>query len=241
MRGWLYRDVIFSLLTIFGRGVIISWHNILTPNNIWSGGDYIVTSYFHSWQYFVRGWFYCVMIFSPLTIFGQGVIISWHYIFIPGNIWSGVIISWHYIFTPGNIWSGGDYIVTLYFHSWQYLVRGWIHRDIIFSLLIIFGEGVNISWHYIFTPNNIWWGGDYIVTLYFHSWQYLVRGWIYRDIIFTLLIIFGEGVIISWHYIFTPDNIWWGGDYIVTYFHSWRYLMRGWLYRDITISFLTLP
>ena len=174
--------------------------------------------YSHPWQYSVRGWLYRDIIFSFLAIFGQG-----------------------WLFTPGNIWSGGDYIVTLYFHSWQYLVRGWIYHDIIISLLIIFGEGVNISWHYIFTPNNIWWGGDYIVTLYFHSWQYLVRGWIYRDIIFTLLIIFGEGVIISWHYIFTPDNIWWGGDYIVTYFHSWRYLVRGWLYRDITISFLTLP
>ena len=227
VKWWIYRVIMFSLLTIFGQGVIISWHYIFTPDNIWSGGDYIVTLYFHSWQYLVRGWLYRDIIFSLLTIFGQGV-----------------IISWHYIFTPGNIWSGGDYIVTLYFHSWQYLVRGWLYREIIFSLLTIFGQGVIISWHYIFTPDNIWCGDDYIVKLYFHSWQYLVRGWLYRDIIFSLLTIFGAGVIISWHYpdhIFTPDDIWCGGEYIVTlYFHCWQYLVRGWLYHDTLFSPLTL-
>ena len=179
-RGWIYRNIIFSFPTIFG------------------GGDYIVTLYFHPWQYLVRGWIYRDIIFSLLTIFRE---------------W--VIISWHDILTPDNIWWGGDYVVTLYFHSLQYLVRGWLYRDIIFSLLVIFGDGVIISWRYIFTPGNIWWGGDYIVTLYFHSRQYLVRGWLYGEIIF------GAGVIILWHYIFTPDNIWCGGDYIVTlYFHS---------------------
>ena len=128
-----------------------------------------------------------------------------------------------------------------YSHPWQYLVRGWLYRviifshlmilvsgwlyrDIIFSFLAIFGEGVIISWHYIFIPGNIWWGGDYILTIYFHSWQYLVRGWLYRDIIFSLLAIFGEGVIISWHYISIPGNIWWG----------------GWLYRDIILSLLAI-
>ena len=266
MRGWLYLDIIFSPLTIFSQGVIISWHYIFTPDNIWSGGDYIVTLYFRSWQYLVRGWLYRDIIFSlltifvqgviyrdtifsPLTIFGLGVIISRHHIFTPDNIsWGGwlyrnmifspltifgqgVIISWHYIFAPGNIWPGDDYILTLYFHSWQYLVRGWLYPDI-FSLLTIFSEGVNISWHYIFTPDNIWWGGDYIVTLYFtpgniwwgddyivtwysHPWQYLVRGWLYRDI-FSLLKIFGEEVIISWHYNIISDTLesGTGGDYI---------------------------
>ena len=231
MRGWIYRDIIFSLLIIFGQGVIISWHYIFTPDNIWSGviiswhyiftpdniwsgviiswhyiftpdniwsgSDNIVTLYFHSWQYLVRGWLYCDIILSVLTIFGEGVIISWH------------------IFTPEDIWWGGDYILT-YFHSWKYLVRGWIYRDIMFSLLIIFGEGVIISWHYIFTPGNIWWGDDYIVTLYFQSWQYLVRGWLYRDI-FSLLKIFGEGVIIWWHYNIISDTTLesgTGGDYV---------------------------
>ena len=160
----MYRDIIFSLLTIFGEGVIISWHHIFTPHNIWRGGDYIVTSYshlwqylvrgdyivtlyFHSWQYLMRVWLYRDIIFSLLTTFGEGVIISWHHIFTPDNI--------------------GEW---------------WLYRDIIFSLLTIFGKGVIISWHYIFTPDDIWWGCDYIVTLYFHSWQYLVRGWLYRDI-----------------------------------------------------------
>ena len=268
VRGWIYRDIIFSLLTIFGAGVIISWHYIFTPDNIWSGGDYIVTQYSHPWQYLVRGWLYRDIIFSLLTIFHEGVIISWNdiltpgniwwggiyiltYIFTPDNIWWGVIISWHYIFTPDSIWSGGDYIVTQYSHPWQYLVQGWLYRDIIFSLLTwqyfvrgwlyrdmifspltIFGQGVIISWHYIFAPGNIWSGGDYIVTLYFHSWQYmvrgdyivtyfhswrhLVRGWLYHDI-FSLLKIFGEGVIISWHYNIISDTFLeygTGGDYI---------------------------
>ena len=171
MRGWLYHNVIFSFQTKVG------------------GGDYIVTLYFHPWLYLVRGWIYRDITSSLLTIFGEGV-----------------IISWHYIFTPDNIWWGGEYIMTLYFHSWQYLVRGWLYRDIIFSLLTIFGEGMIISWHYIFTPDNICCRGDYIVTSYFHPWQYLVRGWLYHEIIFSLLAIFGQGVIISWH-IFTPDNI----------------------------------
>ena len=99
-------------------------------------------------------------------------------------------------------------------------MRGWLYCDIIFSPLAIFGEGVIISWHYIFTPGNIWWGGDYTVTLYFHPWQYLVIGWSYRDIIFSLLTIFDEGVIISWHYIFIP-------------WHSPRIWHWRWLYLNI--------
>ena len=154
---------------------------------------------FTHWQYLVRGWLYRDIIFSLLTIFG-----------------AGVIISWHYIFTADNNWSGGDYIMTQYSHPWQYLVRGWLYGAIIFSLLTIFREEVIISWHDILTPDNIWSGGDYIVTLYFHSWQYLVRGWLYRDI-FSLLKIFGEGVIISWHYNIISDTtleFGTGGDYI---------------------------
>ena len=257
---------------------MISWHYIFAPDNIWSGadyivtqyshpwqylvrwgGDYIVTSYFHSWwylvrgdyivtlyfrswRYLVRGWLYRDTIFSPLTIFGEGV-----------------IISWHHIFTPDNIWWGGDYIVTLCFHSWQYLVRGWLYRDIIFSLLTIFGVGVITLWHYIFTPDNNWWGGDYIVTSYFHFWQYFVRGWLYHDMIFSPLTIFGQGgdyivtlyfhpwqyFVRGWLYhdmIFSPLTIFGqGGDYIVTlYFHFWQYLVRGWLYCDIIFSLLTI-
>ena len=138
---------------------------------------------------FGRGWLYRYILFSLLAIFGQEVIISWHYIFTPGNIWWGGVLT---IFSEG------------------------VNIFIIFSLLIIFGEGVTISWHYIFTPGNIWWGDEYIVTLYVHSWQYLVRGWLYRDI-FSLLKIFGQGVIISWHYNIISDTTLesgTGGDYI---------------------------
>ena len=147
--------------------------------------------------------------------------------------------------------------MTLYFHPWQYSVRGWLYRDIIFSLLTIFGQGVLISWHYIFTPGNIWWGDEYIVTLYFHSQQYLEGEIIYRDIIFSLLTIFSEGVnnrniifslltifdervIISWHYIFTPDNIWSGGDYIMTLqYHFWHY-PRIWHWRWFYLNIFTI-
>ena len=260
VRGWLYRDTIFSLLTIFGAGVIISLHYIFTPDNIWCRGDCIVTLYFHSWQYLVQGWLYRDIIFSLLTIFGAGVIISWHCMLIPVNIGDGVIISWHYIFTPDNIWRRGDYIVTLYFHSWQYLVQGWLYRDIIFSLLTIFGDGVIISCHNILTHPwqylvRGWLYCDIIfslltifvrgwlyrefVTLYSNAWQYLVRGWLYRDIMFSLLTIFGEGVIISWH-IFTPEDIWWGGDYIVTLqYHFWHY-HRIWHWRWLYLNIFTI-
>ena len=194
---WLYLDIVFSLLTIFGEGWLYCGI-IFSLLTIFGRGDYIVALYFHSQQFLGRGWLYHDVIFSLPTIFGEGVIISWRYIFTPDNIWGGVIISWRYIFTPENNWGGGDYIVALYFHSRQYLERGWLYRDVIFSLPTIFGEGVIISWHYIFTPDDIWWGG----------------GWLYRDIIFSLPTIFGEGVIISWHYIFTPLESGTGGDYI---------------------------
>ena len=223
MRGWLYHDIISSLLIILVRGWI--YRNII----------------FSFLIILVRGWLYRDIIFSLLIIFGQGVIYC--IVLLLAIFGEGVIISWHYIFTPDNIWWGGDYFVTLYFHSWQYLVKGWLYHETIFLPLTVSGEGVIISWHHIFTPDNISWGGDYIVTWYSHPRQYLVRGWLYRDImiIFSLLAIFGQAVIILWHYIFTPDNICWWGDYIVTCFHSWRYLVRGWLYHDITISFLRLP
>ena len=142
---WQDHDLdIFSLLTIIGEGVIISWKYILTPNNIWGVGNYIMTLFLHFWQY-----------------------------------WGGdVIISWHYVFTLDNIWGGGDYIVALHFHPWQCLGGGWLYRGIIFPLPTILGEGVIISWHYIFTPDNIWGGGDCIVTLYFHSPRIWHWGWL---------------------------------------------------------------
>ena len=186
---------------------LVPWEWYIKPRYIHPHPHMVLiirTLYFHSRKKLMRGWIYRNVIFLFPIIYG-----------------------------------GCDYIVTLYFHLWQYLVRGWIYRDIIFSLLTIFGAGVIISWHYIFIADNIWSGGDYIVTQYSHPWQYLVSEWLSRDIIFSLLTIFregwlyrvmifspqtkfGQGVIISWHYIFTPGNIWWGGDYIVTlYFHSW--------------------
>ena len=190
MRGWIYRNVIFPFPTIFGGGdyiVTLYFH----PWQYLVRGEYIVPSYFHSWQYFVRGWLYREMIFSPLTIFGQGV-----------------IISWHYIFTPGNIWWGDDYIVTLYFHSWQYLVRGWLYRDI-FSLLKIFGERVIISCYYNIisdTTLEFGTGGDYIwifslskfdsavIPGFYYSYSYIHPmklgrlKWLYLSIIPSLLL-----------------------------------------------------
>ena len=50
--GWLYRYVIFSLLTKFAVGVI-SWHYIVTPNQY--GSNHVVTLYFHSAQNLVGG------------------------------------------------------------------------------------------------------------------------------------------------------------------------------------------
>ena len=93
--GWLYRDI-FSLRTKFGVeviiswpyfhsqqnlgvGVIISWHHIFTPGKIWSGGDHIVTLYFHSRK------------------FGVGVKISGFYNLSP------FLSIYVFIFTPWNL------------------------------------------------------------------------------------------------------------------------------------------
>ena len=198
---WFYRATIYPPPLSSSRGeVVIPWHCILIPHNIWRGGDYIMTLYFHSWQHLVRGWLHHNIIFSVLTIFGGGDYIMTLYFH-----------SWQYLVR-------GDYIMTLYFHSWQYLVKGWLYHDLIFTL------------------DNIWWGGDYIfVTLYFHCWQYLVR----VDYIMTLYFHSWQCLVRGWLYrdIFTPDNIGWGGDYIVTlYFHSWRsprIWHWRWLYFDI--------
>ena len=162
-------------------------------------------------------WLYHATIYPPPLSSSMGVIISCHDISTPLSSCMGmtmIIIMLWCIYTPHKIWD-------------------WLWG------------------HYTFTPDKIWWGGEYIVMSYCHSQHYLEG-----DIIFSPLTIFSEGVNISWHYIFTPGNIWWGGDYIVTYFHSdniwsggdyivtyfhsWRYLVRGWLYRDITLSFVTL-
>ena len=99
--------------------------------------------------------------------------ISWH-IFIPHNIW------WWWWWWGGGWWwwwggggGGGNYIMTLHFHSWQHLVRGWLHRSIIFSVPTIFGEGVTISWCYIFTPGNgqVRLGVQYVtIFLYIKFW-----------------------------------------------------------------------
>ena len=118
----------------------------------------------------------------------MGLIIRTLYFHSRENLMRGWIYR-NVIFSFPTIFGGGDYIVT-YFHPWQYLVRGWIYRDIIFSPLTVFGQGVIISWHYIFTPDSIRSGGDYIVTLYFHPWQYLVRGWLYYDITISFLTLF---------------------------------------------------
>ena len=129
--------------------------------------------------------------------------------------------------------------MTLYFHPWQYSVRGWLYRDIIFSLLAIFGEGVIISWHYIFTPNNIWRGRLYR-DIIFSLLTIFSEGVNYRNIIFSLLTIFDEGMIISWHYIFTPDNIWSGGDYIMTLQYNFWHYPRIWHWRWFYLNIFTI-
>ena len=107
------------------------------------------------------------------------------------------------------------YAPTLYFLGSEYIMPRYIHRHslvpwerlsyaTIYPPPISISMGIIISCYSMSTPpysckgvtryDNIWWGGDYIVTLYFHSWQYLGGGG-------------GGGVIISWHYIFTSLNL----------------------------------
>ena len=125
----------------------------------------------------------------------------------------------------------GVNIMPRYIHHHQ-VPWQWLHYDKIYPLPLSSSMGVIILCdsisthqlyflcqllHYIFTTDNIWWGGDYIILLYFHPWEYLVRVWLCHDID-----------------ILTVDNIWWWGDYVMTiYFHSWQYLVRG----DFIITF----
>ena len=123
----------------------------------------------------------------------------------------GVIISCPDISTP-----------TLYFHRSVYIMPQFIHPH-------SSSMGLTIPFHDMSSPAS-----------YFQSPQYLVRGRLFREV-FSSPSIYGEGVIISWHYFFTPDNLSWGGDDIVTsWFRFRQYLVRRCLYRDITFSFLSL-
>ena len=187
--------------------MIISRHDISTPTLYFHGCDYIKPRYIHPHPH--------MGLIIRTLYFHSRENLKWGWIYrnlifsFPTIFGRGDYIVTAY-FHPDSIWSGGDYIMTIIFSLLTILVRGWLYRDIILSLLIILVRG------------------DYIVTWYSHPWQYLVRGWFYRDIIFSLLAIFGQAVIISWHYIFSPDIISWhysiisdttlesgtGGDYI---------------------------
>ena len=116
-----------------------------------------------------------------------------------------------YIFTPDNIWWGGDYIMTLYFHSWQYLVRGWLYRDLIFSLLTIFGEGGGLYRDLIFSLLTIFGEGVIISWHYFHSWR-SPRIWRWRWLhfdIFTIQIwLCSDTRVLLFIYIYSPHETW---------------------------------
>ena len=146
--------------------------------------------YIHPHSLVPREWLYHAMIYQP-----------------PLSSSMGVIISCHDTSTPTLKFHGSDYVVPRYIHPhsqvpWEWLCRATIYppplsssmgleviyyatvckllclvvsqdHDLdIFSLLTIFGEGVIISWKYILTPNNIWGGSNYIMTLFLHFSQY---------------------------------------------------------------------
>ena len=75
-------------------GVDISWHDLITPMELESGGGYIVARYNHS--HGTRKWW---------SVY-RGAIES-----LPWNQRVGVDISWLDIMTPMELESGGRYIV----------------------------------------------------------------------------------------------------------------------------------
>ena len=114
--------------------------------------------YFHTWQYLVRGWLYRDTIFSLLAIFGEGMIILWHDILTPDNIWPGVIISWH-IFTPEDIWWGGDYIMTLQYHFWHYpriWHWRWLYLNIFTIQIWLCSDTRVLLFISIYSPHETW-------------------------------------------------------------------------------------
>ena len=191
MRGWIYRDIIFSPLAIFGQVVILSWHNIFTHGSIWWGDDYIMTLYLHSWQYLVRGWLYCDIVFSLLIIFGEGVIMFWHYIFTPGNILRGWLFL--YIFSPLTIF--GDGVIIL----WHYII--------IPDTILESGTGGDYIW--IFSLSKF---DSAVIPVFYHSYPYIhplkLGGlkWLYSSMIPSLLLKFS--VLVDMLMDFT-NSLWW--------------------------------
>ena len=185
------------------RWVIISWiyiyiyiyEYIFSPDQIWSGNDYMVTLYFHSKQSVVWWLSYHDIIFSLPT---EIVIPGQNYVYVccvSCCVWgNGMCVC---VFGGGG---GGGGIATIDFHSQQNLVWGWWfycdifyyrqnvvcgwwYRDIVFLLQTKFGVGVIISWHHISTHENIGVGWLYRDNIYFQFPQSLVWEYLYRDYI----------------------------------------------------------
>ena len=195
----LYRATIYPPPLSRSMGVIALCRSISTPLSSCMGITMIIMPWCLSTLQKIWDWLWWHYIFTPDKIWWGGEYIVNH-IFIPDNIWRG----WLYrdiIFPLLTIFGeGGDYVVAFYFHSWQYLVRRWLYRNI-FSLLTVFGEGMIIVWHYIFipdTPLDSGNGGDYI--------------WIFSLSKFDSAVI--PGFIIIHIHIFTPWNLGDWSDYI---------------------------
>ena len=106
--GWLYRYIIFSLLTKFVVGVI-SWHYIVTPNQY--GSNHVVTLYFHPAQNLVGGGGVIIVTFF-FSFFHSPTILWWGrlcFVIISSDFPPELVLVWWgdyimlYIVTPAPL------------------------------------------------------------------------------------------------------------------------------------------
>ena len=156
-------------------------------------------------------WLYYAMIYSPHCLIPQ----EWLYYATiyppPLSSSTGVIILCHDISTPILKLHGSDYITPRYIHPHSLVPREWLYHATIYPPPLSSSMGVIMSCHDISTPTLKFHGtGNNILcnTMSTPLSSCVTRSW-------------------SWH-IFTPDNIWGGGDYIMKiYSYSQQYLGRG--------------
>ena len=94
------------------------------------------------------------------------------------------MLSWHYTFNPIQLESVGRFLVALYVHSHRTIQGVDISWHYIFTLIQLVLDWIS-SWHYTFNLIQLESVGRFIVALYIHSHTTI------------------QGVDISWHYIFT--------------------------------------
>ena len=225
-------------------GVIILCHDISTPTLKFHGSDYIMPRYIHPHSLVPREWLYHATIYPPPLSSSTGVIISCHDISTPILKFHGsdYIVS-RYIHPHSLVPREWLYHATIYIHPHSLVPREWLYHARIYPPPLSSSMGVIISCQDISPPpppppppphththththTQVPWEWLYRATIYPPHSQVPWEQYVLCNSMSTPLF----GCVTrswSWH-IFTPDNNWGGGDYIVKmYSYSQHYLGSG--------------